>query len=229
MRILVLDHDADLCFMLRDFFHQAGFVVDFESDGALGIARTRNQVYDLLILEVTLPGQNGFEILRQIRGQSRVPVMMLTAKAGRFDRVHGFNLGADDYLAKPFYPEELLARVHAILRRSKGGSTGSRRVLQVGDLTLMPGTRNAYYRGRKLNLTVMECEILEQLLRSSGRAVSRDELSLQLHHRPSSPFDRAIDTHVSRIRHKMGDGRDLILSIRGTGYQLRHQPDVDQT
>ena len=228
MRLLVVDDDMDLCSMLRDFFRESGFSVDFEADGVRGIARTQTELYSLVILDVMLPGADGFEVLRQIRLWSRLPVMMLTAKTARFERMMGFDLGADDYLAKPFYPEELLARVRAILRRS-ALPAGSAESLQAGDLTLLPGTRNAFYRGKQLDLTAMECEILEQLLRSSGRVVSRDQLSLHLYSRPASPFDRTIDTHVSRIRRKMGEGRDLILSVRGTGYQLRCQPDLVKT
>jgi DNA-binding response OmpR family regulator len=224
-----VDDDMELCSMLRDFLQESGFSVDFEADGARGISRTQSVVYSLLILDVMLPGQNGFEVLRQVRRQSRVPVMMLTAKTGRSDRVLGFDLGADDYLAKPFYPEELLARVRAILRRSGPASTGSPEVLKAGDVMLVPGTRNAFYRGRQLDLTAMECEVLEQLLRSSGQVVSRDRLSLHLYNRPVSAFDRSIDTHISRIRRKMGVGRDLILSVRGTGYQLCHQAGQGQT
>lgn len=209
--------------MLRDYLQESGFSVDFEADGAGGISRTQSEFYNLVILDVMLPGENGFDVLRQVRQQSRVPVMMLTAKTGRFDRVMGFDLGADDYLAKPFYPEELLARVRAILRRSAPASAGSPKVLQAGDVMLLPGTRNAFYRGRQLDLTAMECEVLEQLLRSSGQVVSRDQLSLHLYNRPVSAFDRSIDTHISRIRRKMGVGRDLILSVRGTGYQLCDQ------
>ena len=214
--------------MLRELFRESGFCVDFEADGVRGIARTQTERYSLVILDVMLPGADGFEVLRQIRQRSRLPVMMLTAKTARFDRMTGFDLGADDYLAKPFYPEELLARVRAILRRS-AVPAGSAESLQAGGLTLLPGTRNAFYRGKQLDLTAMECEILEQLLRSSGRVVSRDQLSLHLYNRPASPFDRTIDTHVSRIRRKMGEGRDLILSVRGTGYQLRSQPDLVET
>jgi DNA-binding response OmpR family regulator len=210
----------ELCSMLRDFLQESGFSVDFEAEGARAISRTQSEFYNLVILDVMLPGQNGFDVLRQVRQQSRVPIMMLTAKTGRFDRVMGFDLGADDYLAKPFYPEELLARVRAILRRSAPASAGSPKVLQAGDVMLLPGTRNAFYRGRQLDLTAMECEVLEQLLRSSGQVVSRDQLSLHLYNRPVSAFDRSIDTHISRIRRKMGVGRNLILSVRGTGYQL---------
>ena len=134
--------------MLRDYLQESGFSVDFEADGAGGISRTQSEFYNLVILDVMLPGENGFDVLRQVRQQSRVPVMMLTAKTGRFDRVMGFDLGADDYLAKPFYPEELLARVRAILRRSAPASAGSPKVLQAGDVMLLPGTRNAFYRGQ---------------------------------------------------------------------------------
>ena len=117
MRLLVVDDDVELCSMLRDFFRESGFSVDFEADGVRGIARTQTERYSLVILDVMLPGADGFEVLRRIRQRSRLPVMMLTAKTARFERMTGFDLGADDYLAKPFYPEELLARVRAILRR----------------------------------------------------------------------------------------------------------------
>jgi DNA-binding response OmpR family regulator len=229
MKLLVVDDDMELCSMLRDFLQESGFSVDFEADGECGISRAQSEVYSLLILDVGLPGQNGFDVLRQVRRRSRVPVMMLTARSGRFDRAVGFDLGADDYLAKPFYPEELLARVRAILRRSAPLSTVPPNVLRAGDVVLLPGTRNASYQGKPLNLTAMECEVLEQLLRSSGRVVSRDQLSLRLYNRPVSAFDRSIDTHISRIRHKMGAGRNLILSIRGTGYQLCLQADQFHT
>ena len=122
-------------------------------------------------------------------------------------------------------PGDLPARVRAILRRSAPPSTSTPNALRAGDVVLLPGTRKASYRGRPLDLTAMECEVLEQLLRSSGQVVSRDQLSLRLYNRPASAFDRSIDTHISRIRRKMGAGRNLILSVRGTGYQLCLQAD----
>jgi two-component system, OmpR family, response regulator CpxR len=215
-----VDDDADLCLMLRDLFQELDFAVDFEADGAHGLARAQAEVYDLLILDVMMPGCDGFDVLRQIRQQSHVPVLMLTAKSDRLDRVQGFELGADDYLPKPFYPEELLARVRAILRRAAEPAKSSPDMLRVGDLTLLPGTRSAFYCGRPLGLTAMECEILEQLMRSCGKAVSRDQLSFHLYNRQASPYDRSIDTHMSRIRRKIGAGNELIVSVRGTGYQL---------
>jgi two-component system, OmpR family, response regulator CpxR len=145
---------------------------------------------------------------------------MLTAKGDRGERIQGLELGADDYLPKPFDPQELLARVRAILRRAEPQSSSMLEVLEVGNLRLLPGARDVLYREEKLGLTAMECDVLEQLMRSRGRVVSRDQLSLYLYSRPATAFDRSIDTHISRIRRKMKDGRNLILSIRGSGYQL---------
>ena len=219
MKLLVVDDDAELCSMLQDFLRNSGFAVEIENDAAEGAARVQAEMFDLVVLDVMMPGVDGFEILRRIRSHSRVPVMMLTAKSEKRDRIEGFESGADDYLTKPFYPEELLARAHAILRRCAHPAV-SPPALSAGDLQLFPGTRTAFYRGRPLELTAMECEILEQLIRSAGHAVTRDQLSMHLYGRPTSAFDRSIDTHVSRIRRKMGGGRGLILSVRGTGYQL---------
>ena len=227
LQLLVVDDDTELGLMLHDFFEESGFSMEFEPDGMRGIARMQEKSYDLLILDVMLPGPDGFEILRQVRCCSHLPVLMLTAKTAPGDRIRGFDLGADDYLPKPFFPEELLARVRAILRRV-APPAGVPRALHAGELTLLPGTREAYFRGRQLDLTAMECEVLEQLMRSSGRVVSRDQLSLHLYNRLPSPFDRSVDAHVSRIRRKMGDGRDLILSIRGAGYQLSCPPDLEK-
>lgn len=223
MKLLLVDDDAELVSMLKEFFQAHALDIDHELSGPAGLARALSVPYDLVILDVMLPGIDGFEVLRRLRESSHLPVLMLTAKTARQDRVRGLESGADDYLAKPFEPEELLARIRAILRRTIR-SAAPPEPLQAGDLRLLPGTREAFYRGRPLGLTAMECEILEQLMRSSGRVVSRDQISLQLYKRLSTPFDRSVDTHITRIRRKMGEGRDLILSVRGTGYQLRH-PD----
>jgi two-component system response regulator CpxR len=149
---------------------------------------------------------------------------MLTARGERGERIHGLDLGADDYLPKPFDPEELLARVRAILRRVAHPGPNASETLVVGELRLLPGARDAYYRDERLGLTAMECEVLEQLMRSCGRVVSRDQLSLYLYNRPATAFDRSVDTHISRIRRKLGSGRGMILSVRGTGYQLCSPP-----
>ena len=220
MKILVVDDDQELCSMLSEFFRQQGFSVECERDGTRGLSRATTESFDLLILDVMLPGIDGFHALEALRRKSFLPVLMLTARGERGERIQGLDLGADDYLPKPFDPVELLARVRAILRRTATPGTIAQETLVVDALRLVPGARDACYRGKKLELTAMECEVLEQLMRSCGRVVSRDQLSLHLYNRPATAFDRSVDTHISRIRRKMGEGRHLILSVRGTGYQL---------
>lgn len=224
MKILVVDDDRELCSMLTEFFRQKGFAVECERDGTRGLSRATTESFDLLILDVMLPGVDGFQALQVLRQKSPVPVLMLTARGERGERIHGLELGADDYLPKPFDPDELLARVRAILRRTTMPGANAKETLVVGELRLVPGARDAYYRGKQLGLTAMECEVLELLMRSCGRVVSRDQLSLHLYSRPATAFDRSVDTHISRIRRKMRDGRSLILSVRGTGYQLCYPP-----
>jgi two-component system response regulator CpxR len=223
-KLLIIDDDRELCEMLQQFLESEDFSVGFEPKAESGLARTRTESFDLVILDVMLPGTDGFEALRVIRQSSAIPVLMLTARTERRERIFGFDLGADDYLAKPFDPEELLARIRAILRRSRAPSREAPETLRVDDLLLVPGARDAYFRGQHLGLTAAECEILERLMRSRGRVVSRDELSLLMYNRPASPFDRAIDTHVSRIRRKLGEGRGMIMAMRGVGYLLKHPP-----
>jgi two-component system response regulator CpxR len=222
--ILIVDDDTELCSMLREFFRQHEFGAESETDGVRGLSRATAELFDLLILDVMLPGVDGFQALHTLRKKSRIPVLMLTAKGERGERIQGLELGADDYLPKPFDPQELLARVRAILRRAEPQSSSMLEVLEVGNLRLLPGARDVSYREENLGLTAMECDVLEQLMRSRGRVVSRDQLSLYLYSRPATAFDRSIDTHISRIRRKMKDGRNLILSIRGSGYQLCYPP-----
>jgi DNA-binding response OmpR family regulator len=227
MRLLVVDDDAELCGMLRELLEESGYQVDFESDGFRGFSRSQTGIYDLLILDVMLPEVDGFEVLRRVREQSNIPILMLSARTNKCERVIGLRTGADDYLSKPFYPEELLARIQAILRRSGAApqpATASLEPIQVGELRLLPASRGVYFRDKQLDLTAMELEILEYLMRSFGETVSRDRLSLHLYNRLPAPFDRSIDTHISRIRRKLGDGRRIIISVRGTGYQIRQMP-----
>jgi two-component system response regulator CpxR len=227
MRLLVVDDDSELCSMLTEFFRRHSFDIEIERDGARGLLRAVEGHFDLLILDVMLPGLDGFEALHCLRARSQLPVLMLTARGERDERLYGLELGADDYLPKPFDLEELLARVRAILRRVVIAVATGPDALQVGDLRLLPGARDAYFRGERLGLTAMECEVLEQLMRSYGRVVSRDQLCLHLYNRIATAFDRAVDKHVSRIRRKMGEGREMILSVRGTGYQLCYPPGTE--
>jgi|ERR1700722_14579266 DNA-binding response OmpR family regulator len=221
MKFLVVDDDAEVRGTLRELFEESGYAAEFEPDGDRGLRRTQTESYDLLILDVMLPGLDGFEVLRRVRDQSQIPVLILSAKADRLDRVTGLRAGADDYLAKPFHGDELLARIQAILRRT-GTIQPTPEAIQIGELRLLPASKDVYFHGKRLDLTVMEVEILECLMGSFGKVVSRDRLSLRLYNRLAAPFERNIDTHVSRIRRKMGDGRGMILSVRGTGYQIRY-------
>jgi len=222
MKLLVVDEDIELSATLCELLEESGYVVEFEADSERGLRRAQIEAYDLLILE-------GVELLQRVREQNQVPVLMLSAKGERDDRVSGLRAGADDYLPKPFYPDELLARVDAILRRSRAGREAADPAalleeMQIGELRLLPRSREVYFRGDLVALTAMEIEILECLMRSFGKAVSRERLCLRLYNRLPAPFDRTIDTHVSRIRRKIGDGREMILSVRGTGYQIRSLP-----
>lgn len=219
MKFLVLDDDAEHCGMLREVLEEAGYLVEIEPDRDRGMLRTQTESYDLLIMDIL----DGFEVLRRVRDRSQVPVLVLSAKAERADRVAGLLAGADEYLGKPFHADELLARIQSLLRRA-GTNGHAGQAIEIGELRLLPASREVYFQRARLDLTAMEIEILECLMRSFGRAVSRDRLSLRLYNRLSAPFERNIDTHVSRLRRKMGDGGGMILSVRGTGYQIRSLP-----
>lgn len=219
MRILVIDDDVELCALLREYLRQEGFTVESAHDGQRGLAAALRGEADLVVLDVMLPVLDGFEVLRRLRGQSALPVLMLTARGEDVDRIVGLELGADDYLPKPFNPRELAARIRAILRRAGApAATASR--MTVNGVALDPATREVSYEGRQIELTTFEFDILERLMRAAGRVLSRDALMEQIYDRPATPYDRAIDMHVSHIRKKLGGERDLIKTIRGVGYQF---------
>src|SRR4051812_12578294 len=166
-----------------------------------------------------LPGIDGFEILRRLRQKSKVPVIMLTARGEDVDRIVGLELGADDYLPKPFNPRELTARIRAILRRAEPGTASAR--LEVNGVTLDMGSREVFLGGQSIELTTLEFDILEQLMRAAGRVLSRDALMDALYNRKSSPFDRSMDMHISHLRKKLeAGGKSLIKTVRGVGYQF---------
>jgi two-component system response regulator CpxR len=215
MKFLVVDDDAEHCASLREVLEEAGHSVDIEPD----LLRKQTESYDLLIMDVA----DGFELLRRVRDRSQIPILVLSANAERADRVAGLLAGADEYLGKPFHADELLARIQSLLRRA-GANGNAGQAIEIGELRLLPASREVYLQSNRLDLTAMEIEILECLMRSFGKAVSRDRLSLRLYNRLSAPFERNIDTHVSRLRRKMGDGGGMILSVRGTGYQIRSLP-----
>ena len=225
MHILLVDDDAELCALLTEFLKREGFTVECALEGHLGLERAARAGVDLVVLDVMLPGIDGFEILRRLRQQSKVPVMMLTARGEDVDRIIGLDLGADDYLAKPFNPRELAARIRAILRRYEPRPPAVSGRLEVHGVTLDPGTRAVFSRGKPVELTTFEFDILELLMRSAGRVLSRDALMENFYNRKATPFDRSIDMHVSHLRRKLEDGETLIKTIRGVGYQFSRTPE----
>ncbi|MCX6636077.1 MAG: response regulator transcription factor [Acidobacteria bacterium] len=220
MRLLIIDDDTELCSLLGEFLRREGYQVEAEHNGASGLARALAGEFALVVLDVMLPGLDGFEILRRLRPRSRVPVLMLTARAEDVDRIVGLELGADDYLPKPFNPRELSARIRAILRRAEPGPALKPERIEVNGVVLDNGTREVLCDGRKVELTTFEFDILELLMRGAGRVLSRDALMESLYSRKATPFDRSIDMHVSHLRKKLDAGRDLIKTIRSVGYQF---------
>lgn len=213
---------------MADFFRENDIEVEFAHDGRRGLARAIDERFDLVLLDVMLPILNGFQVLDQIRRRSSVPIIMLTARTEERDRVSGLNAGADDYLPKPFGPEELLARVRAVLRRSGKLQSGAA-VLESGEVRLNPQTREVWHGDRQIDLTSIEFEILDQLMRSAGRVVSRDEFTAALYQRQSTPYERALDVHISHLRKKLElDGPPLIHTIRGVGYLFSQRPAESQ-
>lgn len=218
--ILLIEDDVELTLLMRDYFSQFDFQIEAAHDGRVGLARALEGGHDLVILDAMLPVLDGFEVLRQLRKRSTVPVIMLTARVAGEDRVAGLNSGADDYLPKPFGPEELLARIRAVLRRT-GRPVAVDLTIEAAGLKLDPETRLATYCGNPLEVTAFQFDILEILVRAAGRTVSRDELAAALHQRPASPFERSLDVHISHLRRKLErDGQTPIRTIRGAGYQF---------
>lgn len=226
VRILVIDDDVELASLLKEFLEQQGFTLDFAHDGKSGLEKATRDHCDLVVLDVMLPGLDGFEVLKRLRQTSRVPVLMLTARGEDIDRIVGLELGADDYLAKPFNPRELAARIRAILRRSDGSQPGAR--LELNGVMLDPGSREVTYNGHVLDFTTIEFDILEMLMQSAGRVLSRDSLMEKLYNRKATPYDRSMDMHISHIRRKLeAVGRPLIKTVRGVGYQFAKIVEAD--
>jgi two-component system response regulator CpxR len=222
-RILVIDDDAELCKLVARFLSAEGFQVETVRTSGQGIERALSAEHDLIVLDVMLPGMDGFEILRRLRGESSTPVLMLTARGDDLDRILGLEIGADDYLPKPFNPRELAARIRAILRRASASASpqSSCTPMVVGNLEVNPGSRVARVGGDVLNLTTVEFDLLEKFVKSVGRVVGREELVKEVLGREFSPFDRSIDTHVCNLRKKVGpygDGTERIKGVRGIGY-----------
>jgi two-component system, OmpR family, response regulator CpxR len=225
--ILLIEDDIDLCALMRDFFEPHGFTVEFAHDGRTGLDRILNGDFELVVLDVMLPVIDGFEVLRQTRKRREIPIIVLTARTGQSDRVKGLNSGADDYLPKPFGPEELLARIQAVLRRS-GKPAPRSETISVGNLRLDPLSRTAWRDDEPLAVTSIQFDILEILMRSAGRVVSRDEIAAILHQRPSTPYERSLDVHISHLRKKIErKGGIRIQTVRNHGYLFASRATFD--
>jgi two-component system, OmpR family, response regulator CpxR len=219
--LLLIEDDKQLADLIMGFLSRHGFQVEVVNDGREGLARALATHSDLVILDVMLPHLSGMDVLRYLRRRSRIPVIIVTARGANEDRVAGLRAGADDYLSKPFEPSELLARIEAVLRRSGPFRSFRNDILEIGDVKLFVGRREVLYQGSRIELTTVEFDILELLMRSPGRVVSRDEMSSVLHQREATPYERSLDVHVSHLRRKLDRaGTTLIRSIRGIGYMF---------
>ena len=226
-RLLLIDDDTELCALLGEFLAGEGFELAAENDGRRGLDRALAEDWALVILDVMLPGLDGFEVLRRIRQKSRVPVLMLTARGEDLDRIVGLEMGADDYLAKPSNPRELTARMRAVLRRTEEPPPEHGR-LEVNGVVLDPGTREVSSAGAPVEHTTIEFDILEMLMRAAGRVLSRDALMEALYNRKTTPFDRSIDMHISHLRRKLERGQPLIKTVRGVGYQFTRSAEESE-
>ena len=219
-RVLLVDDDLQLCQMLAEYLMGEGFEVAMVHDGQAGVDAAYAGDVDVVVMDITMPVMDGFEALRQIRKASHVPVLMLTARGDEVDRIVGLEIGADDYLPKPFNPRELVARVRAILRRTQISSGQTRRLVQ-GQISLEPGSQSLFRNGEPVPVTATEFYIAELLLRSAGKVVSKEELMEKALGRRLSVYDRSLDTHMANLRKKLGtadDGLPLIKTVRGQGY-----------
>jgi DNA-binding response OmpR family regulator len=227
MRLLIIDDDTELCQLVADYLKPMGFEVAMEHDGERGAGRATSEPWAAIILDVMMPGCDGFEVLRRIRAQSKVPVLLLTGRGEEVDRIVGLELGADDYLPKTFSSRELLARLRAVLRRSgwveEEAPQSPANELVIGELRINPGTHEVVMGDRPLHLTPAEFGLLLSLARAHGRVKTREQLIAEVADRAWDVFDRAIDMHISTLRKKLGDdpkGPRFIKTVRGYGYQL---------
>jgi DNA-binding response OmpR family regulator len=222
-RILLVDDDAELCRLIAEYLGQSGLQISVAHSGEAGLQAVQQRPPDLILLDVSLGGMSGFDVLHRLRLFSAVPVLMLTARDEEVDRIAGLEAGADDYLTKPFNPRELLARIQAIMRRTHPAVPLPSDRLAVGTLTMLVSARQCLVDGNGIALTEFEYRVLEALVRNAGRAVSRAELTQLALGRRYTGLERSIDTHVSTLRRKLGEAFERstpLVSVRGTGYKL---------
>lgn len=229
-RLLIVDDDAELCELLAERLEREGFSLEAVHEGVRGLERARSGEHALVILDLMLPGLGGLDLLRRLRAQFSIPVLILTARGEDVERILGLEIGADDYLPKPFNPRELIARVRAILRRTSAVAGDGQR-LSAGDITLDAAAREARIDSRQLDLTTVEFSLLEVLLRNAGRVVTRDHLTEIVLGHKLGPFDRVIDVHVSNLRKKLGEASagERIKAVRGAGYLFVVRSEAKRT
>ncbi len=226
-RILLIDDDIDLVALMTEFLSAQGFEVRAAHDGPSGLREALSGADDVVLLDVMLPGFDGFEVLRRVRAESDIPVLMLTARTEAASRVLGLDEGADDYIPKPCEPMELAARIRAILRRSRRSAPNGG--LEINGVRLEPASRRVSADGHPVELTSIEYDILEALMRSAGRVVTRDELMQRLYQRQATAFDRAVDVHISHLRRKLEGPVERICTVRGAGYQFVLEPALSRS
>ena len=221
-KILIIDDDEELCELVAEYLTVEGFETSAVHDGESGLREARKGAFDLAILDVMLPKMSGFEVLRNLREDSTLPVLMLTARGDDMERIVGLEIGADDYLPKPFNPRELVARLRAILRRANPETDGdAAESITVEDVTLSPTLRSVEVAGEPVSLTSIEFALLAALMRNAGKVSRKEDLSESVLERSLSPYDRSLDMHISNLRKKLGpraDGGDRIKTVRSVGY-----------
>jgi len=225
-RILVIDDDERIRSLLAEYLGGRGFAVSGAADGESGLEALRAGAFDLAVLDVMMPGIDGFEVVRRLRAESQVPVILLTARGDDFDRIVGLELGADDYLAKPFNPRELLARIQAVLRRSESAPAEGQ-LLRAGEIVVDPDRRSVRLGDRAIELTTTEFELLRTLVANAGRVIPRERLMELARGEDYASFERSVDVHISHIRKKLGDDARkprLLKTVRGVGYTVPKNP-----
>lgn len=224
-KLLLADDDIELCQLLHEYLTQESFDVALAHDGATAAKMILDHSFDLMVLDVMLPNLNGFDVLKTVRKESQVPILMLTARGDEIDRIVGLELGADDYIAKPCNPRELTARIRTILRRTENVYSSKQKKLQsvhLGDVYINPASREVLLNNEVVKLTATEFDILYLLMSNAGTLVSRDDLSESCLGRTLEAYDRSIDMHISNLRRKLGPdskGEERIKTVRGVGYQ----------
>lgn len=221
LRALLVEDDPRIGQLTAEYLEKNGVHVTRCTDGESGLEQSKRHTFDVVLLDVMLPGKSGWELCKEIRERSDVPIIVLTARIEEADRVLGLELGADDYVSKPYSARELLARITAVVRRAQGRVGPPKKKLEVGPLALDPGTRRAWRHGKALTLTTSEFGLLQVFMERPGRVLSRDQLMELGKGTAEEAFDRSIDVHIFRLRQKLGEeGKALLKTVRGAGYML---------